>query len=110
MKHRFLCGLFLSSISISTLSYAAEAPINEPVPALQATPSKIDLNTATASDLVHSIKGIGTKRAAAIIKYREAHHGFHALEELAQVPGLGKHFVEAHLTELQQLFRLSTPQ
>lgn len=41
----------------------------------------ISINSATREDLM-TIRGIGAERADAIIKYREANHGFRSLEEL----------------------------
>ena len=46
---------------------------------------KIDLNKADAAALTGSVKGIGKKRAEAIVAYREGHHGFKAVQELAEV-------------------------
>ncbi|KTC98505.1 competence protein ComEA [Legionella geestiana] len=66
-----------------------------------AASEKIDLNRADAAALSHAVKGIGAKRAEAIILYREAHHGFKNLEELAEVKGIGKAFVKSHHAELE---------
>lgn len=48
----------------------------------------VDLNTADAAAL-EGINGIGPARAAAIIKYREAHGPFASVDELVKVPGIG---------------------
>lgn len=48
----------------------------------------VNLNTATA-DQLETISGIGPKRAADIIAYRDAHGGFKAATELKQVSGIG---------------------
>lgn len=61
---------------------------------------KINLNQANAKSLIHIVPGIGKKRAAAIIQYREEHGSFKSIEELAYVRGLGKRFVINHLTQL----------
>lgn len=68
---------------------------------------KIDLNKANANDLAHSIKGIGEKRAEAIIKYRQAHGAFKTITELAYVPGLGGNFVKKNNAELEQVFKIN---
>lgn len=49
--------------------------------------SPIDINTASAVQLSH-IKGIGTKKAAAIVAYRQAHGRFKSLSDLALVKGI----------------------
>ncbi len=58
-----------------------------------AAADKIDLNLADAAQLV-TIKGIGPKKAEAIIKYREQHGGFRSVDELDKVPGFGKKTVD----------------
>ena len=65
-----------------------------------AAESRIDINTATAAQL-ETVKGIGPKTAAEIIKYRTEHHGFKSVEELKQVKGIGDKTLEKlspHLT------------
>ncbi len=66
--------------------------------------SKINLNKADVTGLTGSIKGIGKKRAEAIIAYRESHHGFKSIEELAEVKGLGSSFVERNRDQLKDVF------
>ncbi|MCP1638435.1 helix-hairpin-helix domain-containing protein [Streptococcus gallinaceus] len=48
----------------------------------------VNLNTATEADL-QTITGIGAKRAADIIAYREANGGFKSVDDLNQVSGIG---------------------
>ena len=48
----------------------------------------IDINTATAEQLDQGVKGIGPKKAADIVKYREAHGPFQSVDDLAKVPGI----------------------
>ena len=48
----------------------------------------IDINTATAEQLEKGLKGIGPKKAADIVKYREAHGSFKSVDDLAKVPGI----------------------
>lgn len=56
--------------------------------AAAADPPVLDLNRATADDLVR-LPGIGPRRAARILAAREARGGFRSLEELLEVPGIG---------------------
>ncbi len=64
----------------------------------------IDLNKADLSTLTGSLKGIGKKRAQAIIDYRESHKGFKSIEELADVKGIGQHFVDVNKDKIKQLY------
>jgi competence protein ComEA len=65
---------------------------------------KIDLNNADLTTLTGSVKGIGKKRAEAIIAYRQSHHGFKSVEELSEVKGLGQHFVTVNRDKLDEVF------
>ncbi len=65
---------------------------------------KINPNTATLSELTGSFKGIGKKRAEAIIAYRETHNGIKSIEELAEVKGFGQHFVDANREKLKEVY------
>lgn len=48
---------------------------------------KVDINTATAAELME-VPGIGQTRADAILQYREEHGGFEKIEEIMQVSGI----------------------
>ena len=54
----------------------------------------ININTATLEEL-QTIKGIGKKKAEAILQYRKEHGPFRTKEELLQVKGIGKKALEA---------------
>ncbi|HFU3985562.1 TPA: helix-hairpin-helix domain-containing protein [Streptococcus suis] len=56
--------------------------------------SKVNLNTATEADL-QNISGIGAKRAADIIAYREANGGFNSVDDLNNVSGIGDKTMES---------------
>lgn len=49
---------------------------------------KINLNTADTAQL-QSLNGIGEKKAAAIIQYREENGSFQSIEDLKEVSGIG---------------------
>ncbi|CEK10288.1 ComEA family DNA-binding protein [Legionella hackeliae] len=100
-------NLFAAVLSLCVASlplHAKEQVINPPITKTNAPLSKINLNTADVGLLSKSVKGIGKKRAEAIVRYREEHHGFKSIEELSQVRGLGKQFVKNHLMQLQEVF------
>ncbi|CAM3001881.1 ComEA family DNA-binding protein [Legionella worsleiensis] len=69
-----------------------------------AAPVKIDLNRAGLATLTGSFKGIGKKRAQAIIAYRESHKGFKSIEELAEVKGFGQRFMDTNRQKLKEVF------
>ena len=54
----------------------------------------VNINTATFEEL-QTIKGIGKKKAEAILQYRKEHGAFRTKEDLLQVKGIGKKALEA---------------
>ena len=60
----------------------------------------LDINTASAEEL-QNLKGIGEKRAEAIIAYRESNGPFKTSEDLLKVPGIGSSIISANSDELE---------
>ncbi len=50
----------------------------------------INLNTASESDLIDNLNGVGPVMAKRIISYRETHGGFSSVEELMNIKGIGE--------------------
>lgn len=95
----------LSSILLSVPT-AFSQPVISPQPEVT-TQKTIHLNQASVSELTNSFKGIGRKRAEAIVAYRESHGPFKAVADLAQVRGLGHTFINNHLEQLQKAFEVN---
>ena len=53
----------------------------------------VDINKASQAEL-ESVKGIGPKKAQAIIEYRKKNGEFKSVDELDKVPGFGKKSVD----------------
>jgi competence protein ComEA len=49
---------------------------------------RININTASTDELTQ-LKGVGAKKAAAIVEYRETNGPFKRPEDLLKVPGIG---------------------
>ncbi|KAA3629543.1 MAG: helix-hairpin-helix domain-containing protein [Proteobacteria bacterium] len=60
----------------------------------------VDINTADVAVLAQAIKGVGEKKAAAIVAFRNQHGPFKSVDDLTQVPGIGRATVEANRAEL----------
>ena len=61
--------------------------------------AKVRLNTASMVEL-QMIKGVGEKKAAAIIEYRQKHGSFKSIDELQNVKGIGPKFIEKNRNQL----------
>ena len=60
----------------------------------------LDINSATQEQL-KAIKGIGEKKASAILAYRKANKCFETVDELQKVKGIGAKFLQKHKSELE---------
>ncbi|MFD2229717.1 ComEA family DNA-binding protein [Alkalimarinus sediminis] len=58
--------------------------------AISVVTGKININSADAQTLASSIKGIGLKKAQAIVDYRDANGPFINIQDLASVSGIGQ--------------------
>ena len=61
--------------------------------------ASVDINKASVKELT-TLKGIGEKKAEAIVAYREQVHCFKKAEELTNVKGIGKKTVEKNKNEI----------
>ncbi|MEM7404884.1 MAG: helix-hairpin-helix domain-containing protein [Pseudomonadota bacterium] len=55
----------------------------------------VDINAADAATIAAAIDGVGLKRAAAIVAYREANGPFTSVQDLTMVRGVGEKTVNA---------------
>lgn len=56
----------------------------------------ININTADKETLMTVIKGVGEKKAEAIISYREENGPFKSIDDLANVKGIGQGVIDKH--------------
>ena len=61
---------------------------------MQVVADPVDINTADVSILAGAIDGVGEKKAATIIDYRDAHGPFNSVDELSKVKGIGAQTVD----------------
>ncbi len=54
----------------------------------------VNINTADAQAIAEAIKGVGEKRAQAIVLYREQHGPFKSVDELSMVKGIGSKILD----------------
>ena len=80
------CALLTTTLLLnSNLASADPKPVTEAVAIQQV----VHLNKSTIEDLL-TLKGIGHKKAEAILAYRQQVGAFKSIEDLAKVKGIGK--------------------
>lgn len=72
-------------------AYSAESVIDADV--TQLIDFKVDINTASSEEMATLLKGIGTKKAQAIVEYREQHGPFDKVDDIVNVKGIGPSFL-----------------
>lgn len=100
-----LFAVVLSLFVLPFITHAETDPVSAVVQSTLPQDTKIiHLNQADVDTLTQSFKGIGRKRAEAIIAYREANGGFKSIEDLALVKGIGKAFVDRNAQQLKETY------
>ena len=91
------CILFACLLVVAALYYPPLWAANPPEGAVSAMAAvkndRLNINTASAADLT-ALPGIGEKKAAAIVAYRDANGPFTEPEQLLQVDGIGEGILE----------------
>ncbi|MFQ2246295.1 ComEA family DNA-binding protein [Aeromonas enteropelogenes] len=96
--HKFAAVMLLSTLPLfSQPSLAAEQTQTKQTTTTTAAKEsgKLNLNTATLAELT-ALKGIGEKKAQAILEYREKQGKFTSVDQLADVTGIGPATLEAN--------------
>ncbi|WP_070967427.1 ComEA family DNA-binding protein [Vibrio sonorensis] len=62
-------------------------------PKLEGIEITVNVNTASAEELAELLKGVGTKKAQEIVKYREEHGPYKDAIDLQKVKGIGSKLV-----------------
>lgn len=100
--------ILLIFLTVSTLlgSFSSIASTHEEKPSKTIQEKKaydmsvVDINTATAEDLMR-LKGIGKKRAQAVLADREQNGKFNRIEDLSRVKGLSEKHVSRIMSQNQ---------
>ncbi|HYQ71954.1 MAG TPA: helix-hairpin-helix domain-containing protein [Gammaproteobacteria bacterium] len=60
----------------------------------------VDVNTADAATLAATINGVGEKKAATIVDYRNTHGPFASVDDLAAIKGIGAATIDRNRDKL----------
>lgn len=82
----FIYALLSSALLFVNNVAAIEAEVVKNVEVIQ---KNVNLNKSTVDDLV-TLKGIGLKKAQAILTYRQEVGGFKSVSELIKIKGIGE--------------------
>ncbi len=93
----FAVALILVS---SSVSLAVENKSAQDQPAVSQVQQVVNINTADAETLTN-LKGVGIKKAEAIIAWREANGGFTSVEQLLEVKGIGVAILDENRNSLR---------
>ena len=66
------------------------------LPVIGFSADSININTADKETLMSVIKGVGEKKADAIITYRKENGPFKSVDELANIKGIGQSMIDKH--------------
>lgn len=91
--------LICLTFTFSSLSFAESADGNEPNANVNQVDERIDINHADIKTL-SLLKGIGMKKAAAIVKYRNENGKFISVEDLLNVTGIGEQILALNKSKL----------
>ncbi len=92
-----MTGYILSLLLMCSMVQAAETT---DVQTAKVAENVVDINTADAPTIARMLEGIGEKKAAAIVQYREEHGPFKSVAELENVYGIGSKTIEKNLDKI----------
>ena len=87
-KKMLLIGASLIALAGSVPAMAASAEKSSS-PAAEQAQQQVNINSASAVEISKALKGVGLKKAKAVVAYREANGAFESLEALTMVKGIG---------------------
>ena len=61
----------------------------------------VNINEADAAEIADALKGVGMKKAEAIVEYRNQHGLFQSADDLVQVKGIGEKLVSKLREDIQ---------
>ena len=63
--------------------------------------SPVNVNKASAEEIAEALKGVGVKKAEAIVAYRKERGAFSSVDELINVKGIGQKTIATNEGDIQ---------
>ncbi|EKE76688.1 ComEA family DNA-binding protein [Gallaecimonas xiamenensis] len=102
MKRIFQSVILLASVLACGVVPATRAETESGTTAMAPMVAEtVDINSASAEEIARILKGVGAKKAALIVEYREAHGPFKSLEDLKAVKGIGDKLLDANADKIR---------
>ncbi|QIZ78780.1 helix-hairpin-helix domain-containing protein [Ferrimonas lipolytica] len=82
-----------------TTTAAVKAPVSATSKA-QSSKNRVNINSASATQLANGLTGIGAKKAQAIVEFRSTHGKFKNINELSKVKGIGAELIAKNIERI----------
>lgn len=92
--------LFILLTSVTFLSQPLLAKDKEIRVPVESVKTKVNINKANAAQMASMLKGVGLKKAQAIIDYRTQYGEFSSIDELTAVKGIGEKTVQKNRSKI----------
>lgn len=94
---------FIVSFTCVAVPVSAEtgSSSNTDTTAQTVSSGNVNINTDSSNALALGLKGIGVKRAQAIVAYREANGPFEDVSQLQEIKGIGEAIIEQNLDKIR---------
>ena len=94
----FISLIFAALATVVFLSINVAQAEEPQAKQIVASATMININTEDAAALASAMKGVGLKKAQAIVEYRNTYGAFHDVSELLEVKGIGKSILEKNMS------------
>lgn len=91
--------LLIAGLILIGSAHAKQEPVSKSEPIVQGSINKLNVNSASVEQLV-KIKGLGPKKAKAIIQYIQQNGALVSLDELLEIRGIGQKLLGKLKTQL----------
>ena len=96
---KWMCAVFATFLVLSSSPLIAKDNVRLAPAGVES--QQVDINRADAQALADTLKGIGMKRANAIVAYRDANGFFGSVEDLQKVKGVSAAIIQKNIDRIK---------